>query len=185
MLTALHHHRNLQRALGLLMGVAFGFLLQKGGVTRYDIIIGQLLFLDWTVVKVMLTAVAVGSVGVHFLRSIGYARLQPKAGSAGMSVAGGLVFGVGFAVLGYCPGTVAGAAGQGSLDAILAGLPGIVLGSWLFAVVYPHMDAKVLRRGYFGEKTVPELLGINPWGVVIPVVLGISGLLYWLQQAGY
>ena len=57
---SLHENRKLQLAIGLAAGFLFGFLLQKGGVTRYDVIIGQLLLQDFTVVKVMLSAVVTG-----------------------------------------------------------------------------------------------------------------------------
>mgnify|MGYP004136876501 CR=1 FL=1 len=49
---------------GLLTGVVFGVLLQKAHVTRYEVIVGQFLFKDFTVLKVMLTAIVVGAVGV-------------------------------------------------------------------------------------------------------------------------
>ncbi|HPJ48542.1 MAG TPA: hypothetical protein PK162_06635 [Synergistales bacterium] len=54
---------------GLAFGIAFGFLLQKGGVTKYDIIAGQLLLKDFTVVKVMLSAILTGMVGIYFMKS--------------------------------------------------------------------------------------------------------------------
>ena len=84
--------------IGLLAGIAFGFLLQKGGATKYDVIIGQLLFTDFTVLEIMLSAVVTATVGVHLLRRLGLARLQPKPGSVGSSVIGALIFGVGFGV---------------------------------------------------------------------------------------
>jgi len=113
MFTGLHSRKGVQLALGLMMGVVFGFLLQKGGVTEYDVIIGQLLLVDFTVVKIMLSAVITGTIGVHLLKSLGMAQLHPKPGSVGASVIGGLIFGVGFATLGYCPGTVGGAVRPG------------------------------------------------------------------------
>lgn len=107
---------------GLAFGIAFGFLLQKGGVTKYDIIAGQLLLKDFTVVKVMLSAILTGMVGIYFMKSRGWVELYPKSGSLGMNVIGGLIFGAGFAILGYCPGTIAGAIGNGYLDALVGGL---------------------------------------------------------------
>ena len=68
MLSALHGRKGWQLVIGFCLGIVFGFLLQKGGVTRYDVILGQLLLTDFTVVKVMLSAVVVGKIGVHFLR---------------------------------------------------------------------------------------------------------------------
>ncbi|NLF07305.1 MAG: YeeE/YedE family protein, partial [Pirellulaceae bacterium] len=71
MLTSLHAKNRLQLPLGFLLGVGFGFLLQKGGVTYYDVIINQLLLKDFTVVKIMLTAMATGMIGVHLLVNLG------------------------------------------------------------------------------------------------------------------
>jgi hypothetical protein len=179
-----HDNTRAQMVIGLLIGVGFGFLLQKGGVTYYDVIIGQLLWQDFTVVKVMLTAVITGMVGVHALRSLGWAELHPKAGSVGMTVIGGLIFGVGFGVLGYCPGTVAGAVGQGELDALVGGVVGIIVGAGIFAAIYPRLQSGVLRWGEFGDLTLPRLLGVNHWLVVIPVAALLTGLLVWMERAG-
>src|SRR5512139_1520705 len=106
MLKALHAKQDVQLIIGLVVGVLFGFLLQKGGVTKYDVIIGQLLLTDFTVVKVILSAMVTGMIGVHLLRSRGLAQLHPKPGSFGSIVIGALIFGVGFGILGYCPGTL-------------------------------------------------------------------------------
>jgi hypothetical protein len=134
---------------GLLFGIIFGFLLQKGGVTKYDVIINQLLLTDFTVLKIMLSAVVVGMVGLYFMQNRGWIQLRPKAGSWGKNAIGGLIFGAGFALLGYCPGTIAGAIGNGYLDALTAGLVGIVFGSGLLAAVYPGLKEGVLKKGYF------------------------------------
>jgi len=184
MLKAIHSNKSLQLCLGLLMGIVFGFLLQKGGVTRYDVIIGQLLLTDFTVVKIMLTAVATGMLGVYLLRSAGIAQLHPKHGTLGSSVIGGLIFGIGFATLGYCPGTVAGAAGQGSLDALFGGVTGILIGTGIFAAIYPKLQKPILDKGNFGEVTLPQLFKVNPWVIVIPVVVLLIILLLLLEKAG-
>jgi len=60
MFKTLHTKNNIQLMIGLFIGILFGFLLQKGGVTKYDVIIGQLLLTDFTVVKIMLSAVITG-----------------------------------------------------------------------------------------------------------------------------
>ncbi len=127
MLKTLHRKKGTQLGIGFAAGILFGFLLQKGGATTYEVIIGQLLLTDFTVVKIMLTAVVTGMIGVHLLRSLGLAELHPKPGSLGSTAIGGLIFGVGFGILGYCPGTMIGAVGQGSLDALFGGLPGMLL----------------------------------------------------------
>ena len=94
MLDKLHSKNKLQLFLGLTAGICFGFLLQKGGATKYDIIIGQLLLKDFTVVKIMLSAVMTGMVGIHVMKSLGWVQFNPKAGSVGMSVIGGLIIGL-------------------------------------------------------------------------------------------
>jgi hypothetical protein len=177
-------HKKIQLAIGLAIGVLFGFLLQKGGVTDYDVIIGQLLLADFTVLKVMLSAVVTGTLGVHLLRSLGLVRLHPKPGSLGTSVAGGLIFGVGFAVLGYCPGTVTGAVGQGFLDALFGGVVGTLLGTGLFAAAYPRLQKPILSKGDFGAVTLPELLQVNAWAVVVPVAILLTAVLLWMERAG-
>jgi len=184
MLQTLHENKKMQLTLGLVMGVVFGFLLHKGGVTKYDIIIGQLLLKDFTVVKIMLSAVLVGMIGVHTLGSIGLAKLHPKPGSIGTSVLGGLIFGIGFGILGYCPGTVAAAVGTGALDALFGGVVGILLGAWIFAVTYPKLHGTILNKMDFGELTLPQLFKVNRWVVVIPVAILLVVLLLLIAKAG-
>ncbi|MFO8055037.1 MAG: YeeE/YedE thiosulfate transporter family protein [Bacteroidales bacterium] len=170
---------------GLGFGILFGFLLHKGGATKYDVIVGQLLLTDYTVLKIMLAAVATGMIGIYFMKSLGWIKLSLKSGSVGKNVIGGLIFGVGFAVLGYCPGTIAGAIGNGYLDAITGGLAGIVLGTWIFALMYPGLKNGILKKGYFGDITIPRLLKVNDWVVVVPAVGIIVLLLFWIEKAGF
>jgi len=183
MLKKLHSQKKTQLVLGLVMGICFGFLLQKGGVAKYDVIMGQLLLKDFTVVKIMLSAIVVGMVGIYLMKAIGMVELHPKPGSIGMTVVGGLIFGIGFALLGYCPGTISAAVGQGNLDALFGGLTGILIGSGIFAHFYPRLE-KFLKVGWFGEITIPEYLKVNHWVVIIPVCLLIIFLLYTIDSIG-
>ena len=171
-------------AWGFVFGIAFGFLLQKGGVTKYDVIIGQLLLTDFTVIKIMLSAVITGMLGIHLMKSLGWIQLNPKAGSWGKNAIGGLIFGLGFALLGYCPGTIAGAIGNGYLDALVGGLTGIILGSGLFAAVYPKLRNGILKTGDFGNLTLPGLLKVNDWTVIIPLTALLVLVLYRIELAG-
>jgi hypothetical protein len=170
--------------MGLLFGILFGFMLQKGGVTNYDVLMGQLLLTDFTVVKVMLSAVITGMVGIEILRSRGLVTLHPKPGSLGTSAVGGLIFGAGFALLGYCPGTMAGAVGEGRLDALAGGVPGVIFGAWLFAIIYPKLPTSLLEWGDVGESTFPALLKRAPWVIVLPASLILTGLLVLLERGG-
>ena len=185
MLKAIHSNKILQLTFGFLIGVVFGFLLDKGGVTYYDVIIGQLLLKDFTVIKVMMTAVAVGMLGFYAMRSAGMVQLHVKTGSVGSTVMGGLIFGVGFAILGYCPGTVLAAAARGALDALAGGVVGALIGAWLFAAIYPKLENTVLNRKAFIKSTIPELIGVHPWVVIVPVVCLILALLIVLEKVGF
>jgi hypothetical protein len=170
---------------GLGFGILFGFLLHKGGATKYDVILGQLLLTDFTIVQIMLSAIATGMIGIYFMKSQGWIKLSIKSGSVGMNVIGALIFGIGFAVLGYCPGTIAGAIGNGYLDAIVGGLAGIILGTWIFAVVYPKLKDGIMKTGDFGDITIPRLLKVNDWVVVAPAIALIALLLFWIEKAGF
>ncbi len=173
-----------QLAWGLAFGIIFGFLLQKGGVTKYDVIIGQLLLTDFTVLKIMLSAMVTGMIGIYLMKNLGWVNLYIKSGSWGRNVIGGLLFGVGFALLGYCPGTIAGAIGNGYLDALIGGVAGILIGSGLFAALYPRLKPGILSKGDFGDLTLPKLFKVNEWVVILPLAVLVVLLLLWFEQAG-
>ena len=184
MLEGIRDNRGAQKALGLLFGIIFGVFLQKAGVTHYQVIIGQLLLVDFTVLQVMMSAVVVGTLGVHFMHGRGMVNLHVRSGSFGSTVVGGLIFGAGFALLGYCPGTVAGAVGQGSMDALVGGVTGLMLGSWLFAALFPRLTP-FLSRGEFRRTTLQEVFHLGTWQTVIPLVILIVALLLGLHWLGY
>jgi hypothetical protein len=92
---------------------------------------------------------------------------------------------VGFALLGYCPGTIAGAIGNGYLDAVTAGLVGIIFGSGLLATIYPGLKEGILKKGYFGNNTLPLVFRVNNWVVIIPMAIIIVAILYLIEQTGF
>lgn len=185
MLARLHSKRKLQLVLAYLLGIFFGFLLQKGGASRYAVVAEQLLLKDFTVVKIMLSAVIVGMAGIYAMMIGNHVRLHPKHGSLGSIIPGGIVFGAGFALLGYCPGTLAAAAGQGNLDAALAGIPGMLAGTWIYALIYPRLNRRVLHLGTFGDGSLPIHLKI-PAAAAVPLVIALlATVLFLLEQAGY
>jgi len=150
-----------QLALGLLFGLTFGFLLQKGGVAKYHVLIGVLLLEDFTVIKVMLSAIVVGMIGVFGLYALGLVKLHIKPTRYAANILGGLMFGVGFAILSYCPGTGAAALGQGNFDA-LAGVLGLMAGSYLYAEASGMLGRTVLKWGDRGKLMLPELVRVTP-----------------------
>jgi uncharacterized protein len=145
-----------RRLLGaILFGLAFGFLLQKGGVGKYHILIGQLLLQDFTVIKVMLTAIAVGMIGIFTLHRLAKVNLHIKPTRIGANLIGGLIFGAGFALIGYCPGTAAAALGQGNWDALF-GMAGLIVGSYIYAVFSGRLKNSVEKWGDKGKLLLPD-----------------------------
>lgn len=113
----------------------------------------------------------------------GIIRLQIKPGSIGSTVLGGVIFGVGFAILGYCPGTAAAAFGSGAMDALM-GMIGIVIGAGVFARLYPFLDRRILHWGAFPADTIAELVGLRPEIVAPLVAMLIMGLLHMIAVLG-
>jgi len=150
---------------GALTGFLFGFLMQKSHVIRYDKQVGAMRLLDFTIFKFMLSAVIVAMVGVYALKDQGMAELSVKTTILGANIVGGLFFGMGWAIMGYCPGTAAGALGEGRWDA-LSGILGMLAGAMVYAEAYPLMKKTVLTWGDLGKITLPEVLGMNPWTVI-------------------
>ena len=155
---------------GLVTGIIFGFLLQKGQVLRYDKQIGALRLMDMTIVKFMLSAIVVASIGIYLLKDMGLVKLSLKGTSLGAQLIGGGLFGLGWGLLGYCPGTAAGALGEGRWDS-LWGILGMFGGGALYAAVYPFTKAHIISLGNFGKITLPEVLGMNHWIVIIAVAV--------------
>lgn len=155
--------------LGLLMGIVFGVLLQKGRVTKFSVIVGQFVLKDWTVVKIMGTAVVVGSAGVYALVDSGHANLHVKPFLLAGVLLGGVCFGIGMVVLGYCPGTGVAACGEGKPDAMV-GVLGMLAGALAFVSAWPALQPVIKGLGDAGKITLPGATDTSPW-------LWIAGLL--------
>jgi uncharacterized membrane protein YedE/YeeE len=148
-------------AFGLITGVAFGALLQRARVSRYPVILGQLQQRDWTVTKVMGTAIAVGATGMHALASEGRGELQSKPLHLGGVVGGGILFGTGLTLLGYCPGTALAAIGEGRRDALVGAL-GMLSGAALFVRFYPKLKP-LISAAELGKPTLPSATKLPAW----------------------
>lgn len=145
--------------LGVLFGFAFGWLIYRGHVADANVIVNQFRLRDYTVIKVLLTAIIVGGVGVLLLHQGGLAAYHIKpANLLGVGL-GAAVFGVGMAIGGYCPGTSLAALGGGSLHA-LATVVGMIGGAVLFALSFDWIKANILPVGARGPLRLPEMSGV-------------------------
>jgi hypothetical protein len=168
---------------GLITGILFGFLLQKGRVLRYDKQVGALRLIDMTIVKFMFSHVIVAMVGIYLLHDFGVVKLSVKATVLGTNIVGGLIFGIGWGLLGYCPGTSAGAFGEGRWDAIW-GVIGMLVGAALFAETYPFFQKTLLTWGDFGKITWPQVFGVNHWIIIVIVIIGTLVMFRWFEKRG-
>jgi hypothetical protein len=174
---------SIDQVLGLLTGFVFGFLLQKGRVLRFEKQVGALLIRDMTIFKFMLSSILVGMVGIALLSGAGVITLSHKAMNLGGVVVGGALFGCGWAIMGFCPGTSLGALGEGRWHAVFA-IAGMLAGAALYAELYPFFKSTVLAWKDFGKIGLPEVLGVSQW-VIIPVLwAGTISLFVWFEKKG-
>ncbi len=166
---------------GAITGILFGFIMQKAQVIRYDRQLGALRLKDMTIVKFMLSVIIVSMVGLYLLHDLGLIKLSIKSFIVGGNVLGGLIFGIGWAIVGYCPATAMAALGEGRYDSVF-GLVGMILGAGLYAEFYPQIKANILTCGNFGKITLPTVLGINHWIVIIVLIALFIGLFAWFEK---
>lgn len=158
--------------LAVLAGFGFGFVLERAGFGSAKKLAAQFYLKDMTVLKVMFTAIVTAMLGLTLLRAAGlvdYDAIWVNPTFLGAQVAGGVLFGVGFVIGGYCPGTALVAFASGRMDA-LAFLLGIGAGILGYAGVY-HRIADFAQRG--GRRLMLTDWLHLPYGVV---ALGVTVL---------
>lgn len=163
---------------GLTVGFLFGFILTKTGVTKYPRVMGMLLLKDFKILKFMLTAVISSMILFYLLGDFGLLKVVPKNLEWGKLV-GGLIFGTGMGILGYCPGTMAARIGEGKKEAIIA-LFGTALGILIFALTIKPVKATFLSTEINGNIFLQ--LGINKWLVIIPAAILFSAIIYFVNK---
>lgn len=167
--------------LGLITGLLFGFLLQKGEVLRFERQVGFMLLRDMTIIKFMFSAVLVGMLGLYASHALGLISFSIKAANVGAIAIGGTLFGIGWAIAGFCPGTSVGALAEGRIHAVWAIL-GMVGGAALYAEVYPFLQKSVLTWGNLGKISIPEALGISPWLVIAAFLMFGVSMFTWFEK---
>ncbi|MBX9739260.1 MAG: YeeE/YedE family protein [Beijerinckiaceae bacterium] len=165
--------------LAVVFGAAFGFLLHRGRVADYNTIVRQFLFQDFTVLKIMLTAIIVGGVGVFALVQAGHAQFHIKPADLLAITLGAALFGVGMVLYGYCPGTALAAIGGGSLHALVGAL-GMLLGGILYALSFDWVSANILPVGAMGKVQLTQVFGLGAPAIfiaLIAIALGFFAIL--------
>ena len=144
---------------GLLVGVGMGALIQRAGASSPAMIARNLRLENLSVIKFMAFTIAVGTVATYTLALFIPMHFDIKPLYLAGVLAGGLIFGVGFAVAGYCPGTCVVGAAEGRRDALFALLGGVV-GALAYTLIFPVLRTSFLSLGDFGKVTLASTLGI-------------------------
>jgi uncharacterized membrane protein YedE/YeeE len=169
----------------LALGALFGWALHKAGLTRSARIVGVYRLRDLTVMRFMLTALVVAAVLIQAGLDLGFAASAPVPPTSALAnVLGGVVFGIGMATAGYCPGTIVAEAGEGRLDAWTAGLSGLLVGALLFGLVQPVVMPALTRVGALGRVTVANLAGASPWLVLLVFAQLVALVLLAIRKVG-
>ena len=166
--------------VGLIMGIVFGFALEKSRVFEPGIIVGQMQLRNFIMIKVFLTAVATGAVVLAILNGFDIVKLQPKAAIYAADIGGGLLLGVGIALAGACPGTTLAQIGGGYRDALFT-LAGGILGAVVFSYLQPWTGTTVFSASY-GNLTFTGLFGIPYWAGALGFAAGLVALLALIER---
>lgn len=161
--------------LGLALGAAFGAALQMSGASSHTKMTDALRFKDLTIIKLILMAIGVGMIGVNLLDTLGLANIKIKDLFVPGILVAGLIFGVGFALTGYCPGTALAAAAEGKADAWMVVLGGLA-GAMAFAVAFPELEEHLMAIGRYGKVTLHGELGLAGLWLAVP----LGGVSIWL-----
>lgn len=172
--------------IALILGISFGFWLERAGFGESRKLALQFYFRDMTVLKVMFTAIVTAMLGLMYLALFGWidlSRVYVNPTFLWAQIFGGLVFGIGFAIGGYCPGTSVVGAVLGRIDAYFF-LGGILTGMLIFGEMFPSIE-KLYNAGAMGTAKVTDWLNL-PIGVtgflVVIMALGMFWGGEWLEK---
>lgn len=169
--------------LGLLTGIAFGAILQRVGASSYEMIVNMLRLKDLTIMKFLFLAVAVGAVGMYTVDALGTAHIGiAPVYILGISV-GGIIFGIGWALAGYCPGTSLVAMAEGKSDAALVVLGGLA-GAFTLSLTWDWIRPVLVDPLNYGGESLASIIGARPLLVAIVFAALLLLLITWLDRAG-
>ncbi len=153
----------------LLVGLAMGVLLQRVGASSPALIARNLRLENLSIIKFMATTIAVGTMVVYLAGLWLPMHFDIRPAYVLGVLGGGLVFGVGFAVGGFCPGTCVVGLGEGRKDALFALLGGI-FGALVFTLFFDALLAPVVKVMDLGKLTLAGVLHLP--ALVVAVLLG-------------
>ena len=165
----------------LIFGFLFGSILQYANLNKFNTISGLALLEDFAVAKTIALSIGVGAILISIEIGLGMASFHVKPFVVVGVILGGLIFGTGMAILGYCPGTLAISVGEGSVDAFI-GILGGLLGGFIYTLALPSMQG--LLGPDLGSISLNSLTGNNfiYYILVLIIALVIIYISYWLNK---
>lgn len=145
-------------ALILFFGFLFGAILQYAGLNKYNVISGMATLDNYAVAKAIAVAIGIGAIILNIVIGLGFASYHVKPLILWGVILGGLIFGAGMAILGYCPGTLAISVGEGSLDALF-GIIGGLIGGLVYTLILPSIQGILALD--LGNISLNSLVGTN------------------------
>jgi len=172
--------------MALVLGVFFGFSLNKAGLTKYHKIVNVFRLTDMAVLKFMMTALVVSMTGLYALRGLGLVTFPaPPATYIVGNIVGGLIFGIGMSLSGFCPGTCAAGAGEGKMDYIVPGLLGFLTGAVIYGLTYQLVFPAISAIANYGSVVIPDLWNLSSSLTVLLFALLSVFLFYMIDRAGW
>jgi len=166
----------------LLIGFLFGFLLHKGGMTRYHKIVNVFRFTDLAVLKFMMSSLVVGMIGIYLLTDLHVVASMPITPTYIVgNLVGGLLFGVGMATAGVCAAPIAAGSGEGRLDYIIPGILGMLAGALAFGLSYNRVYPALSQIANSGPIVLPDVIGADHW-LVIGLFTAITLVLFYTLE---
>ncbi len=165
--------------IALLIGMAFGFVLEASGFSSSRKIIGTFFGYDFVVLRVFFTAAITANAGLLLMDYFGwvdFSQLYVHPTYVSSAIAGGIIMGIGFSLGGYCPGTSYCAVAIGKLDALMFSL-GLFLGIFVFTLMFPWME-RMFDSGYRGYIKLTDSIGINDNVFVFIMIVMALGMFF-------
>jgi len=164
--------------IAVALGFGFGFCLERAGFGSARKLTAVFYLFDMAVVKVMFTAIVTAMVGLFLLSAAGVMNLSEiylEPTNFAAQIVGGLVFGAGFILGGYCPGTSIAAIATGRKDAMVFAL-GMLAGVLAYAELTPGIETWIKATAQ-GEMTLPAVTGIGMgwWALAFALFLAFAG----------
>lgn len=170
----------------LLVGVGMGWLIQRVGASNPRVIAANLRLESLTIIKFMALTIAVGSIAAYTLSLFVPMNFDIKPLFIAGVLVGGLIFGVGFALSGYCPGTCVVGAAEGRKDALFV-IAGGITGAFLFTLAYPALEPFFVKRWNYGKVTLATALDVPPVivaALMAAIIIAIVSYLPTITRAG-